>query len=178
MEREVTVTVDLSSKIREIPDFPKKGILFRDIMPLLQDPLALRYTVDQLAGFAASRGAELIVGAESRGFIVGGAMAYKLGVGFVPARKPGKLPWETISAEYALEYGTDSLEMHRDAITPGMRVVIHDDLLATGGTAKAKCELVERLGGVVVGLAFIVELTALGGRDKLAGYEVFSLVQY
>ncbi len=170
--------VDIAGKIRAIPDFPKQGILFRDIMPLLQDPEALRFTVDKLADYAQSKEAELIVGAESRGFILGAAMAYKLGIGFAPARKPGKLPWKTISAEYDLEYGTDSLEMHEDAIRPGMRVLIHDDLLATGGTARAKCELVERLGGMVVGLAFIVELVDLHGRDKLTGYDVFSLVKY
>jgi adenine phosphoribosyltransferase len=175
---EQKAAVDIAAKIRAIPDFPKQGILFRDIMPLLADAEALHYTVDRLAEFAQAKDAELIVGAESRGFILGAAMAYKLGVGFAPARKPGKLPWKTISAEYALEYGTDSLEMHEDAIRPGMRVLIHDDLLATGGTAKAKCELVERLGGVVVGLAFIVELVDLHGRDKLPGYEVFSLVKY
>ncbi len=170
--------VDIAGKIRAIPDFPKQGILFRDIMPLLQDPEALRFTVDKLADYAHSKEAELVVGAESRGFILGAAMAYKLGIGFAPARKPGKLPWKTISAEYDLEYGTDSLEMHEDAIKPGMRVLIHDDLLATGGTARAKCELVERLGGVVVGLAFIVELVDLHGRDKLTGYDVYSLVKY
>jgi adenine phosphoribosyltransferase len=170
--------VDIASRIRAIPDFPKQGILFRDIMPLLQDPEALRFTVDKLAAFAQGKGAELIVGAESRGFILGAAMAYKLGIGFAPARKPGKLPWKTIAAEYDLEYGTDSLEMHQDAVKPGMRVLIHDDLLATGGTARAKCELVERLGGEVVGLAFIVELVDLRGRDKLSGYDVFSLVKY
>jgi len=178
VEREAHVVVDIAAKIRAIPDFPKKGILFRDIMPLLQDAEALRYTVDKLAEYAVGKNVELIVGAESRGFILGAAMAYKLGVGFAPARKPGKLPWKTVSAEYALEYGADSLEMHEDAVRPGMRVLIHDDLLATGGTAKAKCELVERLGGVVMGLAFIVELVDLGGRGKLAGYDVFSLVKY
>ena len=171
-------TVDIAGKIRAIPDFPKEGILFRDITPLLLDAEALRYSVDKLADFAQSKEAELIIGAESRGFILGAAMAYKLGIGFAPARKPGKLPWKTISADYALEYGTDSLEMHEDAIRPGMRVLVHDDLLATGGTARAKCELVERLGGVVVGLAFIVELVDLRGRDKLGGYDILSLVQY
>jgi adenine phosphoribosyltransferase len=175
---EQSAAVDIAGKIRAIPDFPKEGILFRDIMPLLQDAEALRYTVDRLAEFAQAKDAELIVGAESRGFILGAAMAYKLGIGFAPARKPGKLPWKTVSAEYALEYGTDSLEMHEDAVRPGMRVLIHDDLLATGGTAKAKCDLVERLGGVVVGLAFIVELVDLHGRDKLRGYDVTSLVKY
>jgi adenine phosphoribosyltransferase len=175
---EQRAAIDIATKIRAIPDFPKEGILFRDITPVLQDAEALRYAVDRLADYAQSRDAELIVGAESRGFILGAAMAYKLGIGFVPARKPGKLPWRTISAEYALEYGTDRLEMHEDAVKPGMRVLVHDDLLATGGTARAKCDLVERLGGVVVGLAFIVELIDLRGRDKLRGYDVLSLVQY
>jgi adenine phosphoribosyltransferase len=175
---EQRAAVDIAGKIRAIPDFPKKGILFRDITPLLLDAEALRYCVDRLADYAQGKDAELVIGAESRGFILGAAMAYKLGIGFAPARKPGKLPWKTISAEYALEYGTDSLELHEDAIRPGMRVLIHDDLLATGGTARAKCELVERLGGVVVGLAFIVELVDLHGRDKLPGYDILSLVQY
>jgi adenine phosphoribosyltransferase len=178
VEDETNVTIDIAAKIRAIQDFPKEGILFRDITPLLQDPAALRYTVDRLADYAASRQIDMIVGAESRGFILGAAMAYKLGVGFAPARKPGKLPWKTVSASYALEYGTDSLEMHEDAVRPGMRVLVHDDLLATGGTAKAKCDLVEKLGGVVAGLAFIIELVDLRGREKLAGYDVFSLVQY
>jgi len=172
------VTVDLASKIRDIPDFPKQGIVFKDIMPLLADAEAFRATIDRLAEFAAPRRPDLVLGAEARGFTLGGALAYKLGCGFVAARKPGKLPWETVSAEYALEYGVDSLELHADAIRSGARVLVHDDLLATGGTARAKVELVEQLGGEVVGLAFVIELAFLNGREKLEGYDVHSLVQY
>jgi adenine phosphoribosyltransferase len=170
--------MDLKTLIRDVPDFPKAGIMFKDMMPLLQDPLALRYTVDHLAEFAVPLKPDVILGAEARGFILGAALAYSLGAGFVPARKPGKLPWRVSRADYDLEYGTDSLEMHEDAIKPGQRVIIHDDLLATGGTAKAKIDLVEQAGGVVVGLAFVIELAFLKGRDKLQGYEVFSLIQY
>lgn len=169
---------DLASKIRDIPDFPKRGIVFKDIMPLLADPDALRETVEELVAFAEPRKPDVVLGAEARGFILGAALAYRLGAGFVPARKPGKLPWRTISAKYALEYGFDALELHADAITPGTRVLIHDDLLATGGTARAKVDLVEQLGGTVVGLAFVIELEFLSGREKLAGYDVFSLIQY
>ena len=169
---------DLRSKIRDIPDFPKRGIVFKDIMPLLADAEALHDTVERLAEFAEPRKPDLILGAEARGFILGAALAYRLQCGFVAARKPGKLPWRTVSAKYALEYGFDVLELHADAIRDGGRVLIHDDLLATGGTAKAKVELVEQLGGEVVGLAFVIELEFLNGRDRLAGYDVFSLVQY
>jgi adenine phosphoribosyltransferase len=172
------MTIDLASKIRDIPDFPKDGIVFKDIMPLLADAEAFRTTVDRLAEFAGPRRPDLVLGAEARGFMLGGALAYRLGCGFVAARKPGKLPWETVSAEYELEYGLDSLELHADAITSGARVLIHDDLLATGGTARAKVALVEQLGGEVVGLAFVIELAFLNGREKLAGYDVHSLVQY
>ena len=170
--------VDLESKIRDIPDFPKRGIVFKDIMPLLADPEALRETVERLAEFAEPRKPDLVLGAEARGFILGAALAYRLGCGFVAARKPGKLPWRTVSAKYALEYGFDVLELHADAIAPGSRVLVHDDLLATGGTARAKVDLVEQLGGDVVGLAFVIELEFLHGRDKLAGYDVFSLIRY
>ena len=169
---------DLAGRIRDIPDFPKRGIVFKDIMPLLADPESLRDTVERLAEFAEPRRPDLILGAEARGFILGAALAYRLGCGFVAARKPGKLPWRTISAKYALEYGFDALELHADAIRPGARVLVHDDLLATGGTARAKVDLVEQLGGTVVGLAFVIELQFLNGREKLAGYDVFSLVQY
>jgi adenine phosphoribosyltransferase len=172
------VPIDLKSKIRDIPDFPREGIVFKDIMPLLADPDALRETVEALAEFAAPREPDVILGAEARGFILGGALAYQLGCGFVAARKPGKLPWETVSAEYDLEYGVDSLELHADAIARGARVLVHDDLLATGGTARAKVNLVEQLGGEIVGVAFVIELTFLNGREKLAGYEVHSLIQY
>ena len=168
----------LEDHIRHIPGFPREGILFHDIMPMLQNAEALRYAVDQLAGFAREREVDLILGAEARGFILGAALAYALGVGFAAARKPGKLPWTVTRCEYDLEYGTDALEMHADAIRPGQRVLIHDDLLATGGTAEAKVRLVEQAGGVVAGLAFLIELTDLHGRDKLEGYEVFSLLQY
>jgi adenine phosphoribosyltransferase len=172
------VEPDLASKIRDIPDFPKPGIVFRDIMPLLADAESLRTTVEHLAAFAEPRKPDLIMGAEARGFILGGALACRLGCGFVAARKPGKLPWRTVSAKYELEYGLDALELHADAITQGARVLIHDDLLATGGTAKAKVDLVEQLGGKVVGLAFVIELAFLNGRDRLEGYDVFSLIQY
>lgn len=170
--------IDLAAKVRAIPDFPKEGILFRDIMPLLQDPAALREAVDRIVEYGTGRHIDVVLGAEARGFILGAAVAYGLGAGFVCARKPGKLPYETVSAEYDLEYGTDKLEIHADAIKPGQNVLIHDDLLATGGTAKAKIELVEKLGGKVAGLAFLIELTALKGREKLDGYDVFSLIAY
>jgi adenine phosphoribosyltransferase len=172
------VTVDLAAKIRAIPDFPKRGIVFRDIMPLLADPEALHETVERLAEFAEPRKPDVVLGAEARGFILGAALAYRLECGFVAARKPGKLPWRTISAKYALEYGFDALELHADAISHGAKVLVHDDLLATGGTARAKVDLVEQLGGTVVGLAFVIELESLQGRDKLADYDVWSLVKY
>lgn len=170
--------MDLASKIRDIPDFPKEGIVFKDITPLLQDPESLRFAVDQLAEFGVGKKIDLVVGAEARGFLLGATLAYTLGAGFIPARKPGKLPFLTVAAEYELEYGTDSLEVHNDAIVPGTRVLVHDDLLATGGTARAKCDLVERLGGEVVGVSFIVELEFLKGREKLKEYDILSLVKY
>jgi adenine phosphoribosyltransferase len=170
--------MELEAYIRHIPGFPKEGILFHDIMPMLQDPEALRYSVDRLAEFARGRDVDLILGAEARGFILGAALAYALGVGFAAARKPGKLPWKVNRCEYDLEYGTDVLEMHSDAVKPGQRVLIHDDLLATGGTAAAKIGLVEDAGGIVAGLAFLIELTDLRGRDRLKGYDVFSLLTY
>jgi adenine phosphoribosyltransferase len=170
--------IDLKSKIRDVPDFPKEGIVFKDIMPLLADPAAFEQTVDELADWASEREPDIVLGAEARGFITGGALAYKLGCGFVAARKPGKLPWQTVSAQYELEYGMDSLELHADAISEGNRVLIHDDVLATGGTAKAKIELVEQLGGEVVGVLFVISLDFLNGRDKLAGYDVHSLISY
>jgi adenine phosphoribosyltransferase len=172
------MAIDLEAKIRDVPDFPKPGVIFKDIMPLLGDAEALADAVDQLAEWAAPRKPDLILGAEARGYITGGALACKLGCGFVPARKPGKLPWHTVAAKYALEYGFDQLEVHADAITQGQRVLVHDDVLATGGTAKATAELVEQLGGTVVGLPFIIELTFLDGRKKLSEYDVFSLIQY
>ncbi len=170
--------VDLAAKIRSIPDFPKKGILFRDIMPLLQDARALRTAVDRMAEWAVGRRVDVVLGAESRGFILGSALAYALNAGFVCARKPGKLPWKTVSEAYELEYGTDALEVHEDAIKPGTRVLIHDDLLATGGTAAAKARLVEKMGGEVVGVVFLVELADLHGRDKLPGQDIYSLITY
>jgi adenine phosphoribosyltransferase len=170
--------VDLKTKIRDVPDFPQPGIVFKDIMPLLADEQAFAQLTDELAAWAEEREPDVVLGAEARGFITGGALAYKLGCGFVAARKPGKLPWKTVSATYALEYGSDSLELHADAIKEGGRVLIHDDVLATGGTAKAKIELVEQLGGLVVGVLFIISLEFLNGREKLSGYDVHSLIQY
>ncbi len=170
--------MDLASYIRDIPDFPKEGIVFKDITPLLQNAEALRYAVDQLAEFGVGKKIDLILGAEARGFILGATLAYTLGAGFIPARKPGKLPYTTVGAEYELEYGTDTLEVHEDAIQEGTRVLVHDDLLATGGTARAKCDLVEKLGGVVVGVTFVIELEFLEGRKKLGDYEVLSLIRY
>ena len=169
---------DLKAKIRDVPDFPKPGIVFKDIMPLLADPEALRATVDGLAEWAESRRPDVILGAEARGFITGGALACKLGCGFVAARKPGKLPWRTVSVKYALEYGLDALEIHADSIVRGQRVLVHDDVLATGGTARAKCELVEQLGGEVVGVEFIIALDFLNGRERLSDYDVHALISY
>ena len=169
---------DLAARIRDVPDFPKPGIVFKDIMPLLADAETLREAVERIAQWAEPKQPDLVLGAEARGYITGGALACKLGCGFVAARKPGKLPWRTVAAKYALEYGFDSLEVHADAIRSGQRVLVHDDVLATGGTAKATVELVEQLGGEVVGLPFIIELSYLKGRDRLAGYDVFSLIQY
>ena len=171
-------TLDLSSKIRDIPDFPTQGIVFKDIMPLVADPEYFRETIGRLAEWSRPRSPDLILGAEARGFIFGAALAYELGAGFVAARKPGKLPYLTVGAKYALEYGFDALEMHVDALRPGTRVLVHDDLLATGGTARAKIDLVEQLGAEVVGVAFVVELSFLNGRDKLYGHDVHSLIQY
>ncbi|MGH9518279.1 MAG: adenine phosphoribosyltransferase [Terriglobales bacterium] len=168
----------LKALIREVPDFPKPGILFYDITTLLKSGPALAGLVDLLAQHYAAQDIAVVAGIEARGFIFGPALAYRLGAGFVPVRKPRKLPAPTVAAEYALEYGTDRLEMHRDAVTPGQRVLIVDDLIATGGTAQASATLVEQLGGVVAGLAFVVELTFLHGRDKLAGYDVTSLLSY
>ena len=171
-------SVDLAAKIRDVPDWPEPGVVFKDIMPLLADPASLRDAVDGLAEWAAPKEPELILGAEARGFILGGALAYKLGCGFCAARRPGKLPSRTISATYALEYGQNSLELHADAFADGARVLVHDDVLATGGTVKAILELVEKLGGLVVGVAFLIELEFLHGREKLGGYDVHSLIRY
>jgi adenine phosphoribosyltransferase len=170
--------MNLRGFIRDIPDFPKPGIVFKDITPLLLDQAALDASVTALAEWARPLDVEYVVAAEARGFILGAALARELGAGFVPARKPGKLPAETVSAEYILEYGVDALEMHADALADGARVLIHDDLLATGGTARALAELVESLGGTVVGCAFLVELEFLEGRRRLDGYDVRALIAY
>lgn len=169
---------ELKTLIREIPDFPKPGILFYDITTLLKDRCGLKGAIEGLRGHYGGTPVDLVLGIEARGFIFAPALAYALGAGFVPVRKPRKLPAECLQVSYDLEYGTDCLEMHKDAIRPGERVLIVDDLLATGGTAQAVGKLVEQAGGAVVGMAFLVELTFLHGRDKLNGYDVFSLLQY
>ena len=170
--------MDLKSWIRDIPDFPKKGILFRDITPLLQNPAVFKESISLLSQRASGWTPQVVAGIESRGFLFGTGVALELGTGFVPVRKPGKLPHETLRVEYSLEYGKDALEMHADALKPGERVVLVDDLLATGGTMEAACRLVEEVGAVVAGCLFLVELTGLKGREKLSGREVESLVQY
>ncbi|MBF8378844.1 adenine phosphoribosyltransferase [Alicyclobacillus mali] len=164
--------------IRDIPDFPKQGILFRDITPLLGNGSVYREAIRTLADKVEEWKPELVVGPEARGYVVGAPLAVTLGLGFVPVRKPGKLPYKTVSVEYALEYGTDRLEIHEDAVRPGQRVVLADDLLATGGTMRATMDLVEKLGGVVVGAAFLIELKQLGGRDRLGDIPVYTLVQF
>lgn len=169
---------DLKAYIREVPDFPKPGINFYDITTLLQDPLALRMTVDRFVWLFARKHIQKVVGIESRGFMFGPSVAYDLNAGFVPVRKPGKLPYRKIKESYELEYGTDTVEMHDDAILPGEHVLVVDDLVATGGTALAAARMVESLGGIVSGFGFIIELTFLNGRDKLKGYEVESLIRY
>lgn len=169
---------DIDAAIRRIPDHPAPGIMFYDLMPLFQDAGGLDECVVRLGGWARALEPDMVLGIEARGLIVGGALARDLGVGLAAARKPGKLPGECVGVEYALEYGTDRVEVHRDAIAEGARVLVHDDLLATGGTAAAACELVEQLGGVVVGVGVVVELTFLPGRERLAGREVRSLVTY
>src|SRR6266581_2616420 len=173
-----TIMDDLKNLIREVPDFPKPGINFYDITTLLKHPEGLRKTVDALAAEFEGMKIDAVVGIEARGFIFAPALAYHLGAGFVPVRKPKKLPAERASISYDLEYGQDTLEIHRDAIDDGHRVIIADDLLATGGTAKAVCDLVKSLGGGIVGLVFVVELEFLPGRQKLAGYDVRSLIKY
>jgi adenine phosphoribosyltransferase len=170
--------IDLKKLIREVPDFPKPGILFYDITTLLKDPAGLRAVIDALQTHYQNVRIDIVLGVEARGFIFAPALALALGAGFVPVRKPKKLPAETVAISYQLEYGSDSLEIHKDAIQPGQKVLILDDLLATGGTAAAVAKLVEKLGGRVAGLGFVVELDFLHGRDKLAGYEVFSLLHY
>jgi len=170
--------MDLAALIRDVPDFPVEGILFKDITTLLQDADAFREAVDALASRYADREIDQVVAIESRGFLFGAPVAYKLGAGLVPIRKAGKLPAKTISAEYSLEYGTATLEMHVDAIHPGENVLLVDDLLATGGSAKAATDLIERLGGVIVGVALLIELEFLQGAKQLEGYEVFSLIRF
>lgn len=170
--------VEWKKKIRNVPDFPKPGVVFRDITTLLKDPEAFKAAVGQLTARYRKGRVDLVAGVEARGFIVGAALAYKLGVGFVPLRKPGKLPAVVEREEYTLEYGTDALEIHKDAVRKGQRVLIVDDLLATGGTARAAARLVEKLGGKVVGFVFLAELSFLKGRDKLEGREAFALVTY
>lgn len=170
--------MDLKSLIRDIPDFPKPGIIFRDITTLLRHPEGLRYTIDTLTEKCAPLKADLIIGMESRGFLFGVPLAYKLGIGFIPVRKPGKLPAAVYSVEYELEYGKDCLEIHQDALQPGNRVLIVDDLIATGGTASATASLVQKIGCELVGFAFIIELSSLGGRQKLPKVPVITLVEY
>ena len=169
---------DLLRHIRDVPNFPKEGIIFKDITPLLQNPRAFQLAVDLLSDTYVGKDIDVVVGAEARGFIIASPLAYKLGAGFVLVRKPGKLPWKKEQVSYALEYGTDTLEMHQDAIRPGMRVLVADDLLATGGTAGACAALVERLGGTVAGMAFFIELASLKGRERLGRYPVTSLLQF
>ena len=173
-----TTTKELASSIRDIPDFPKPGILFKDITTLLKDGQSLRSAIDGLDEKIGKRAVDVVVGMESRGFIFGAPIAYKRGVGFVPVRKLGKLPADVVSVEYDLEYGSATLEMHKDAIRPGAKVLIIDDLLATGGTVAGTIELVKQLKGEIVACAFLIELTALHGRDKLGGYEVVTLISY
>jgi adenine phosphoribosyltransferase len=170
--------MDLKQHIRHVPDFPKPGILFYDITTLLQHPQGFAVTIDRLSDPYVDAGIETVVGIESRGFILGGAVAHRLGAGFVPVRKPGKLPSKALRETYALEYGTDSLEVHEDAVSHGQRVLIVDDVLATGGTAAAVAALVQRLGGTLHGSAFLIELEFLGGRARLGGQHVFSVLQY
>lgn len=170
--------LDLRSFVRDIPDFPRPGIVFKDITPLIADPRALASAVDGLAAQAEPLSADVVIAAEARGFLLGCALALRLGAGFVLARKAGKLPYQTVRAHYELEYGSESLELHTDAIAPGARVLIHDDLLATGGTALALCELVERGGGNVVGAQFLIELARLGGRARLDPLPVHALIVY
>ncbi len=172
------MALDLRSKVRDVPDWPQEGVIFRDITPLLADAEALEEAVRRLAAFGRSRDPELVIGAEARGFFLGTALARELRCGFVPARRPGKLPLETVSATYALEYGQNSLELHRDALANGTRVLIHDDVLATGGTVEAIAGLVRQLGGEVVGVVFLIELAFLRGRERLGAYDVHSLIEY
>ncbi len=168
----------LKDLVRDIPDFPKEGIVFKDITPLLQNPSSLKEIVNKISDHYANQKIDVIVGAEARGFLFGPAVAINLNAGFVPVRKPGKLPYETASMTYELEYGTDTLEIHKDAVKAGDNVLMLDDLLATGGTMAASCKLVESLGGKIVGCAFLIELGFLNGKERLSKYDIFSLIQY
>ncbi len=172
------MAIDLKTRVREVPDWPEPGVGFKDVSPLLRDPEALSQTVNDLANWSRDQRPDLVLGAEARGFILGAAIAKEVPCGFVPARRPGKLPPETVSATYALEYGQNALELNANAIGEGVRVVIHDDVLATGGTVEAIGGLVEQLGGDVVGVCFIIELTFLGGRERLTKYPLYSLLEY
>lgn len=172
------MSVNLRDYIASVPDFPEKGVTFRDISPLMADGVAYAQATDEIAAYAKKLGVEMIVGPEARGFIVGCPVAYKMGIGFAPARKKGKLPRPTVSASYGLEYGQSTLYLHQDAIKPGQRVLVTDDLLATGGTIAATIELVEALGGIVVGTAFLIELKALKGRDKIKNYDMLALMDF
>ena len=170
--------MDLKAKIRNIKDYPKKGLVFRDITPLIGDGDAFKYTIDVMADYYKGKKVDAILGAEARGFIFGAALAYRLGTGFIPVRKPGKLPYKTRKVSYDLEYGSNVMEMHVDAIKPGDNILIADDLAATGGTAKAQAELVEKSGGKVAGFCFLIELEFLNPRELLKGYDVMSLIKY
>ncbi|MCD5028550.1 adenine phosphoribosyltransferase [Enterococcus asini] len=170
--------MNLKDYVASIPDYPKPGIIFRDISPLMADGAAYREATKQIVDYAKEKAIDMVVGPEARGFIVGCPVAFELGVGFAPVRKPGKLPRETISVSYELEYGTDTLTLHADAIKPGQRVLVCDDLLATGGTVKATIELIEKLGGIVVGCAFLIELEELHGREKIKDYDILTLMDY
>jgi adenine phosphoribosyltransferase len=172
------MSVNLRDYIASVPDFPEKGVTFRDISPLMADGVAYAQATDEIAAYAKKLGVEMIVGPEARGFIVGCPVAYKMGIGFAPARKKGKLPRPTVSASYGLEYGQSTLYLHKDAIKPGQRVLVTDDLLATGGTIAATIELVEALGGIVVGTAFLIELKDLKGRDKIKNYDMLALMDF
>lgn len=170
--------MDLKKYIASVPDFPEKGIVFRDISPLMADGDAYAYATNEIVKYAKEKGAEMIIGPEARGFIVGCPVAYAMNIGFAPARKKGKLPRETVEVNYGLEYGSDVLALHKDAIHPGQKVLVCDDLLATGGTIAATIKMIEKLGGEVVGTAFLIELTDLKGRDKIKGYDIFTLMNY
>ena len=172
------MSFDLSAHIRDIPEFPKKGIIFKDITTLLKNPVAFREAAEQLYAAVPDKNIDKVVAIESRGFIFGAMLAERLNAGFVPVRKPGKLPAQTLQAAYLLEYGTDTLEIHQDAIAPGERILLHDDLLATGGTARAACQLIKQLGGQVIHISFLLELAFLNGKEKLTDYTVSSIIKY